>query len=339
MATLIACTYTVLHLSVPEQRDGRDSGFSGWLKWWWKRTYPSLLWMVITIIAPEYYAFVALENRGSARFFASRLKKLGEEMQPPGGWTTTHAFFAEMGGFAVRSNTTRRPQDVTHLTGHSLLKLLELHHQEINFKYLPSKEDIENRSKRDGFAKSLVIFQMVYFGVNCVTRLSSGLAVTQLEMSVLTTAVCSQFSFAYYSENRTLSTPPLFCCYLKVICPSFYKKFSMVPVNKPCIGRSSTPYIICVLTATSEAIAWRHGMVSYCSSPLSLLFWALSTWRHGTFLSQQMPTNGLGVSAPSSPALQRHPFWLYSAPACFLKVLQRFSFRLAGRKRGGRSSN
>lgn len=201
LATLIACTYTVLHLSVPEQRDGRDSGFSGWLKWWWKRTYPSLLWMVITMIAPEYYAFVALENRGSARFFASRLKKLGEEMQPPGGWTITHAFFAEMGGFAVRSNTTRRPQDITHLTGHSLLKVLELHHQEIDFNYLPSKEDIEDRSKRDGFAKSLVIFQMVYFGVNCVTRLSSGLAVTQLEMSVLATAVCSLFSFALLFEK------------------------------------------------------------------------------------------------------------------------------------------
>lgn len=31
LATLIACTYTVLHLNVPEQRDGRDGGVAKYL--------------------------------------------------------------------------------------------------------------------------------------------------------------------------------------------------------------------------------------------------------------------------------------------------------------------
>lgn len=33
VATLFASTYTVLHLNIPEQADGRDVGVKGTLKW------------------------------------------------------------------------------------------------------------------------------------------------------------------------------------------------------------------------------------------------------------------------------------------------------------------
>lgn len=36
VATLFASTYTVLHLNIREQADGRDVGVKGTLKWWWK---------------------------------------------------------------------------------------------------------------------------------------------------------------------------------------------------------------------------------------------------------------------------------------------------------------
>ncbi len=37
VASIIACTYSTLHLNVPEQRRGRDQGWTGDLKWAMKR--------------------------------------------------------------------------------------------------------------------------------------------------------------------------------------------------------------------------------------------------------------------------------------------------------------
>lgn len=193
LVTFVACTYTVLHMNVPEQRDGRDEGFKGWLKWSWDRTSKNLLWMWLTFLLPEYYALMAFADRRSAISYEAKFKELNAH--PPGGWTRTHAFFANMGGFAIRSTTHRRPRDLTHLTAQSLLELIRHEHRYVNPESLPSQDDIEDRSKRDALSKSLVILQILYFGANCITRLSKGLPTTQLEMSVVATAICSIVSF------------------------------------------------------------------------------------------------------------------------------------------------
>src|SRR5580704_12200330 len=51
--TIIACTWTIQHLNVPEQRNGRNPGWVGSLKWRLSRFLQSTKWMIITMIAPE----------------------------------------------------------------------------------------------------------------------------------------------------------------------------------------------------------------------------------------------------------------------------------------------
>src|ERR1700753_3647641 len=54
MFVIIACAWTIQHLNIPEQRNGRDPGRAGDLKWKLKGFFLSAKWMIITMIAPEF---------------------------------------------------------------------------------------------------------------------------------------------------------------------------------------------------------------------------------------------------------------------------------------------
>lgn len=51
--TIFACTWTIQHLNIPEQRGGRNKGWRGDIKWKLKGFWRSLKWMLITIVVPE----------------------------------------------------------------------------------------------------------------------------------------------------------------------------------------------------------------------------------------------------------------------------------------------
>ena len=99
--TIIACTWTIQHLNVPEQREGRDPGWKGDLKWKLKRIYASIKWMLITMVAPEMVMGRALADLVSAKRDLRELQKFASEDQVP--WTLTHTHYANMGGFVIRS--------------------------------------------------------------------------------------------------------------------------------------------------------------------------------------------------------------------------------------------
>jgi hypothetical protein len=42
LGTIAACTYGVLHLNVPQQRNGKRPGGLGYFKWYWNSIRPSL---------------------------------------------------------------------------------------------------------------------------------------------------------------------------------------------------------------------------------------------------------------------------------------------------------
>ena len=266
LATLLACTYTVLHLNVPEQRDGKDGASETYTRAWWKGTGPGILmtaftatgmacprqydiwvspdsgiegsngadttrpsrmkrflskvywslrefapaltWTVITMIAPEIYACLAVAQLDSARGWKQKFQELPPRFHPAHGWTLTHLFFADMGGFAIRANTVRRDPQTIHLTAQSLLALIHQVPELDVTRSLPSENDILDRSKSDAFAKSLVIFQIGWFVVNCITRLARGLDTTQLEMGITGTAICSLVTYAMlFKKPRSVTTP------------------------------------------------------------------------------------------------------------------------------------
>jgi len=98
--TIVACTYSVLHLNIPEQRWGRDPGQMGDIKWMVKRTWASLRYMLITMIAPELLLAKYWGDLWDAKADLVRLQQLAAEDDVP--WTLTHSLLANMGGFVVK---------------------------------------------------------------------------------------------------------------------------------------------------------------------------------------------------------------------------------------------
>jgi len=104
--TILACTWTVQHLNVPEQREDRDPGWLGDIKWACKRTWKSAQWMFWTAIVPE---MLMSKNMGDLLAVKSDIKRFQELALEDGvPWTATHSLFADMGGFVIRSHVPER---------------------------------------------------------------------------------------------------------------------------------------------------------------------------------------------------------------------------------------
>lgn len=99
--TIFACTWTIQHLNVPEQREGRDRGWKGDLKWMLKGVYTSVKWMLLTMVAPEIVIGKACEDLVQAKEDLQKLLEFAEDDHVP--WTLAHTYYANMGGFVVRS--------------------------------------------------------------------------------------------------------------------------------------------------------------------------------------------------------------------------------------------
>jgi hypothetical protein len=100
LATIIACTFTVLHLNVPEQRDNRDPGWTGDLKWWWKNIQPTLQWTAITIVALEWYALNPINTFCAARETRNILRSASRVRHPHHHCTLVQGFYINMGGYS-----------------------------------------------------------------------------------------------------------------------------------------------------------------------------------------------------------------------------------------------
>jgi hypothetical protein len=100
--TIIACTWTVQHLNVPEQREDRDKGWWGDIKWALKRTYSSGKWMLGTAVAPEFLIAKNLGDLGAISLHFEKLSQMAQEDEVP--WSRSHSLFANMGGFVIRGN-------------------------------------------------------------------------------------------------------------------------------------------------------------------------------------------------------------------------------------------
>lgn len=104
--TIVACTWTVQHLNVPEQREDRDKGWLGDIKWALKRTWTSAKWMLTTAVAPEVLISKNLGDLLDIKADLPRLRELAKEDGVP--WSRTRSLFANMGGFVIRGNVPER---------------------------------------------------------------------------------------------------------------------------------------------------------------------------------------------------------------------------------------
>lgn len=58
-----------------------------------------------------------------------------------------------------------------------------------------SKEEIQDRSKADGFVRVITVFQILWLCVQTIARAVEGLAITQLEIATVAFAICAVFMY------------------------------------------------------------------------------------------------------------------------------------------------
>jgi len=136
--------------------------------------------LLLALLVPEAVVGWALRQYQAAAELAEVHKKEG--------WTTTHGFFAIMGGFMeYEGNQPIRVLLPEQLESYSLTS-------NGDFPRI-SKAEIEDRSKGDAISKALVILQTGWFVTQCIARKIQDLPITELE---LVTVAFAALNFAIY---------------------------------------------------------------------------------------------------------------------------------------------
>ena len=98
------------------------------------------------------------------------------------GWTKTHGHFIQMGGFMLFEGDI--PKGV--LSPKRFSKLLTA--GKIEFPNVTA-EEIKDRSKADGFSKTIALGQTLWFVAQCIARRAQHLDLTLVELLTLSLAV------------------------------------------------------------------------------------------------------------------------------------------------------
>ncbi|PYH32951.1 uncharacterized protein BO87DRAFT_439015 [Aspergillus neoniger CBS 115656] len=102
--TILACTWTVLHLNVPGYKQKpKEGGITGWLKWMVIKYRHPTKWFLLTVLAPEVPFAKYWDDQVQAHSLFYHYEDIFEDKH----WTKTHVLFANMGGFAVKYKEKR----------------------------------------------------------------------------------------------------------------------------------------------------------------------------------------------------------------------------------------
>ena len=150
----------------------------------------------LSLMGPEFLLGYALGERQSARASVARFKQLRQDDK----WTLKHAFFADMGGFILRTS-----DDVSFfLDTKHILWLLE-HHvistAKFETSFLLDSKIIDDRNKSDVFVRVIAVGQALWFCVNIVARGVQRLAVTTLEITTIGIIVDSILVYYFWKEK------------------------------------------------------------------------------------------------------------------------------------------
>ncbi|KAE9365107.1 hypothetical protein N431DRAFT_549410 [Stipitochalara longipes BDJ] len=182
--TVLACTWTILHLNVPEQREGRD---------------------------PEVLVSLTTWNLTNAKIQQLEIEPLVKQDDVP--WSLKHSLFADMGGFTLPgpSKTTMTGKCTTcsgilHINADQLRRL----RKGGLIPKLPSitVDDIQDKTKSDSFTKIIAVVQISWTALQVIVRWKRGLAISQLELAVIAFSLCAVITYALqWSKPKDIQTP------------------------------------------------------------------------------------------------------------------------------------
>ncbi|KAF2664369.1 hypothetical protein BT63DRAFT_460670 [Microthyrium microscopicum] len=177
----------------------------------WSRCWRNTVWVVKGIFAPELVVVAALKQYMSAqkltKIIRTRLSK-SEKGKGKIDWSTKHSYFAQMGGFVVK---TEQPDDegfipgspTLSLTAHAVAVLAETGN-------LPkiAKETIEDKSKSNKIGKLMAYLQGCWLLVQCAARLAEKRPISLLEIHVSAHVLCALVIFSlWFSKPLGVEEP------------------------------------------------------------------------------------------------------------------------------------
>ncbi|KAF8331027.1 uncharacterized protein EI90DRAFT_2921046 [Cantharellus anzutake] len=181
LLTIFACVWTAMHPGVPKQ-------YSAWSP----QTGSRRTQMILTLVLPEMIVAAAWEDFSMARRMSKKCAGIK-------GWTLTHSYFVNMGGFFDYFT-----QEVVEPDGNEdPCTLFEkypgiIHKSGDDRKVAITREQILDRSKGDFLAKSVVVLQLLWFTTQYAGRWASHLPRSQLETMTLAYAALSILIYALW---------------------------------------------------------------------------------------------------------------------------------------------
>ncbi|TFK31148.1 hypothetical protein BDQ12DRAFT_701646 [Crucibulum laeve] len=194
-ATIFLCTWIAIHPNIPAPTDP-------WLVITFRRVR---LW-IYALLVPEMVIFWAMRQWIAARTISQRYRDRG--------WTQTHGFFIQMGGFMLYEGDS--PVHILSVTEFEDL----VQKGEIEFPDI-SEQEIKDKSKGDMISKGIVVLQTSWFIIQCIARAFQKLAITELEL--VTLSFCALNGLMYYLWwNKPLDV----CCTVRDFCLHYHWVFS-----------------------------------------------------------------------------------------------------------------
>ena len=188
--TTFLCTWTVLHLNIPARHET-----------YWHQIRRKLRWMVQAIMAPEFVLGFATGQKVEAERSVEEFRRAGFPH-----WTKRHAFYANMGGFVLQ------PRDWCPFPVNAK-QLLYLTRQGYTDYPDLTEEEVWDKSKADGFQKTLTCLQTGWFILQTIGRAIQRLPVTTLELTTLSYVFCSlAMYFQWANKPLDVQSPTIIKC-------------------------------------------------------------------------------------------------------------------------------
>ncbi|OCL06927.1 hypothetical protein AOQ84DRAFT_320689 [Glonium stellatum] len=163
LATTVLCVWSAVHLNLPGPNEG-SAPF-----WRYKQLWRKIGWVFFGLFAPEFVAWTAYEQH-------KLVTDVDRDMRHLMGHTV-HSYYSVMGGFTVDENAI--PPIVIDSSDRSTRLTLT------------SAEQIEDKAKANGLAKTIVCVQATWFCFQCLTRVIQGLSISILELNVFAHSLCA----------------------------------------------------------------------------------------------------------------------------------------------------
>ncbi|KAG8533767.1 uncharacterized protein KY384_001508 [Bacidia gigantensis] len=178
--TIFLCTWTSLHLNVPAPKEK-----------YWQQCRRKFRWMLQAIMGPEFVVAFATGQKAEARRSVELWHGHGYTK-----WTLRHGFYANMGGFIIRPRDSK-PFPVNARQLHYLVTRNYIPYPDI------TEKQVWDKSKQDGFQKTLTLLQTGWFVIQCLGRAIQHLPVTTLELTTFSFVFCT-FASYYQWSNKPL---------------------------------------------------------------------------------------------------------------------------------------